>query len=53
MAMLSTVLVPWALVSGVRGRCWEQPVGEKVAVAIAAVLVAVILLDWVIRLLID
>ena len=53
LAMLSTVLVPWALVSGVRGRCWGQPVGEKVAVAIAAVLVAVILLDWVIRLLID
>jgi len=53
LAMLSTVLVPWTLVSGVRGRWWGQPVGEKLAVAIAATLVAVNLMDWVIRLLID
>ena len=53
LAMLSTVLVPWALVSGARGRWCGQPVGEKVAVAIATTLVAVILMDWAIRLLID
>jgi len=53
LAMLSALLAPWAMVSGLHGRWWGEPIGEKLAVAVGLVVVAVTLIDWGIRLLLD
>jgi hypothetical protein len=49
LAMLATVLGPWAVVSGCRGRWLWKPMDERVALAMTLILIAVTLADWIIR----
>jgi hypothetical protein len=44
------ILAPWSLASGVRGRWLGQPPGPAASVALTLILLAVTLVDWVIRL---
>jgi hypothetical protein len=49
LGLMSVVAVPWALVSGLRGRWFGRPPEPAVALSLAWMLLAVTLADWLIR----
>ena len=49
LAVLTVLIGPWLLVSGVCGRWYWQPPNEWFAVGVCFVVVSVTVLDWAIR----
>lgn len=50
LALVAVVAAPWCTVSAVRGRYWGRLPGDRALAAGAIALVAITLVDWVVRL---
>jgi hypothetical protein len=49
LGIMSMLLAPWALISGLRGKWLWRPIGDWTAVAAVVSLLVVTLIDWGIR----
>jgi hypothetical protein len=50
LAMASSLLGPWALVSGLRGRCWNAPPSDRTVILAVIGIVLLIFAEWTARL---
>lgn len=53
LCLASLAVVPWMVVSGVRGRWWGPPMPEVVLLVILSVVLVTTLIDWCARLFLD
>jgi hypothetical protein len=49
LGLLVIVMVPWALLSGIRGRWLWRPFNERTALVAALTLISITLIDWSVR----
>jgi hypothetical protein len=50
LGVVTVMLAPWVLVSGLRGRWVGRPLSERMTLAMVFTLFGVTLVDWVVRL---
>ncbi len=50
LAALAAVTMVWSLVSATTGRLWFRLPSDRVLVAVAAAVIAITLVDWIVKL---